>query len=391
MSKQNPGSPAAESLRDFMTRTRACPPEAEEILDRFVGFRIAGVEFLYKKIEYSLQRGHDGTRETQYPGFYSGSALCPLNLQPKPGYVIFHSTDSRKAKNLNQEYGETFFFTTAEQLEARLGCPLEHKRRVTASLAKREKLGEELSANELRLRLNAFLTNPSRVMASVATESTSKSGYKSVPMDTAGGKVVTIGVTGASGAIYAQTILRVLDADARVEHVYFVASDAGLRLIATELGIVAQEPKKLPGLLTGTAAKKIELLPNRDVGAAIASGSSLVDGMVVIPCSAGALGAISSGTSDDLLTRAADVCLKERRKLVLCLRETPLNRIHLENMLRVHDAGAVVMPAMPAFYYAPKQIDDMVEQFVYRVLAQLGLPHAEQYRWQGGARGVKKA
>lgn len=204
-------------------------------------------------------------------------------------------------------------------------------------------------------------------------------------------KTVTVGITGASGAIYAKTILRVLEADARVGHVYFVASEAGLRLIATELGVVAQEPKKLPGLLTGTAAKKIECLPNRDVGAAIASGSAHVDGMVVIPCSAGALGAIASGTSDDLLTRAADVCLKERRMLVLCLRETPLNRIHLENMLRVHDAGAVVMPAMPAFYYGPKQIDDMAEQFVYRVLAQLGLPQTEQYRWLGGARGDKKA
>ena len=205
------------------------------------------------------------------------------------------------------------------------------------------------------------------------------------------GKVITVGVTGASGAVYARAILRTLDTDARVGHVYLVASDAGLRLIATELSIVAQEPKKLPELLTGTYAKKIEYLPNRDVGAAIASGSALVDGMAVIPCSAGALGAIASGTSDDLLARAADVCLKERRKLVLCLRETPLNRIHLENMLRVHDAGAVVMPAMPAFYYAPKQIDDIVEQFVYRVLAQLGLPQAEQYRWQGGARGDKKA
>ncbi|HEV2617690.1 MAG TPA: UbiX family flavin prenyltransferase [Candidatus Acidoferrales bacterium] len=205
------------------------------------------------------------------------------------------------------------------------------------------------------------------------------------------GKVITIGVTGASGAIYARAILRILDTDARVAHVYLVVSDAGLRLIATELGIVAQEPKKLPSLLTGTSAKKIELLPNRDVGAAIASGSAPVDGMVVIPCSAGTLGAIASGTSDDLLARAADVCLKERRTLVLCLRETPLNRIHLENMLRVHDAGAVVMPAMPAFYYAPKQIDDIVQQFVYRVLAQLDLPQADQYRWQGGARGDKKA
>jgi 4-hydroxy-3-polyprenylbenzoate decarboxylase len=205
------------------------------------------------------------------------------------------------------------------------------------------------------------------------------------------GKVITIGVTGASGAIYAQSILRVLDADARVARVYLAASDAGLRLIATELGIVAREVKKLPSLLTGTPAKKIEYLPNRDVGATIASGSARVDGMAVIPCSAGALGAIASGTSDDLLTRAADVCLKERRTLVLCLRETPLNRIHLENMLRAHDAGAVVMPAMPAFYYGPKQIGDVVEQFVYRVLAQLGLPQEEQYRWQGGARGKTKA
>jgi flavin prenyltransferase len=196
-------------------------------------------------------------------------------------------------------------------------------------------------------------------------------------------KVITIGVTGASGAIYAQSILRMLDADPRVGHVYLVTSEAGLRLIATELGIVAQEAKKLPSLLAGTRAAKIEYLPNRDVGAAIASGSVHVDAMAVIPCSAGALGAIASGTSDDLLTRAADVCLKERRTLVLCLRETPLNRIHLENMLRVHDAGAIVMPAMPAFYYAPEKISDLVEQFVFRVLAHLGLPQDAQFHWQG--------
>jgi 4-hydroxy-3-polyprenylbenzoate decarboxylase len=105
--------------------------------------------------------------------------------------------------------------------------------------------------------------------------------------------------------------------------------------------------------------------------------------MVVIPCSAGALAAIANGTSDDLLTRAADVCLKERRRLVLCLRETPLNRVHLENMLRAHDAGAVIMPAKPAFYYGPKTIDDVVTQYVYRVLAQLDLPQEKQYRWSG--------
>jgi len=204
-----------------------------------------------------------------------------------------------------------------------------------------------------------------------------------MPKSTTESRVITVGVTGASGAVYAQAILRMLDADRRVARVFLVASDAGLRLLSTELGVVAADGKKLPSLFTGTPAKKIDYLPNKDIGASIASGSAVVDAMVVVPCSAGALGAIAAGTASDLLTRAADVCLKERRPLVLCLRETPLNRIHLENMLRVHDAGATLMPAMPAFYYGPKRIDDIVEQFAYRVLAQLGLPQEKQYRWKG--------
>jgi len=200
------------------------------------------------------------------------------------------------------------------------------------------------------------------------------------------GLTITVGVTGASGAIYAQTLLRLLDADRRVARVFLVATDAGLRLLATELGAVAADGKKLPALLTGTAAKKIEYLPNKDIGASIASGSATVDAMAIVPCSVGALGSIASGISNDLLSRAADVCLKERRPLVLCLRETPLNRIHLENMLRVHDAGATVMPAMPAFYYEPKSIADTVEQFCCRVLAQIGLEQKNQYRWKGGSK-----
>jgi 4-hydroxy-3-polyprenylbenzoate decarboxylase len=203
---------------------------------------------------------------------------------------------------------------------------------------------------------------------------------------------VTVGITGASGAVYAQALLRMLDRDTRVDHVYLVASDAGLRLVASELGLVASEAKKLGEMIVGAAgpgaAAKIETLPNKDIGASIASGSSPVDAMVVIPCSAGAIGAIAAGTAADLLTRSADVCLKERRPLVLCLRETPLNRIHLENMLRVHDAGAVVMPAMPAFYYEPKTIQDLVEQYACRVLAQIGLPQEKQYVWKGGAAGA---
>jgi|ERR1700735_3319657 4-hydroxy-3-polyprenylbenzoate decarboxylase len=210
-------------------------------------------------------------------------------------------------------------------------------------------------------------------------------------MANSAGKVIVVGITGASGATYAQAVLRLLDADPSVERVFLVSSDTGMRLLATELNIVPADAKKLPTLLTGTAAKKIEFLPNKDVGAVIASGSTVLDGMAVVPCSAGTLGAIAAGTASDLLTRAADVCLKERRPLVLCLRETPLNRIHLENMLKVNDAGAIVMPAMPAFYYGPKTIDELVEQFSCRVLAQLGLPQEKQYRWKEGTAAKRAA
>lgn len=198
-------------------------------------------------------------------------------------------------------------------------------------------------------------------------------------------KSIIVGVTGASGAIYAREMLRALDADARVERVHLVVTDTGLRLLTSELGITAVESKSLPSVITGTGAAKIQYLQNKDVGASIASGSFPVDAMVVIPCSAGTLAAIACGTADDLLARSADVCLKEGRKLVLCLRETPLNRIHIENMLRVQSAGAVIMPAMPSFYHQPKSIDDLVQQFVYRVLAQIDLPQDRAFRWEGSS------
>ena len=196
-------------------------------------------------------------------------------------------------------------------------------------------------------------------------------------------KVITVGVTGASGAILAQAALQLLEADPRVARVHLVVTETGLRLFAHELGIVAPDPKQLPALILGTRATKIELLPNKDVGASIASGSFPVDAMVVIPCSVGTLAAIAGGSSEDLLARAADVVLKEGRRLVLCIRETPLNRIHLENMLRAQQAGAVIMPAIPSYYHQPKTIDDLVEQYVCRVLAQLGLPQEKQYQWRG--------
>jgi 4-hydroxy-3-polyprenylbenzoate decarboxylase len=200
------------------------------------------------------------------------------------------------------------------------------------------------------------------------------------------GKVVTVGVTGASGAVLARTTLRLLENDERVSRVHLVVTEAGQRLLAQELGVSAADAKQIPALLSATRAQKIELLANRDIGASIASGSYSVDAMIVIPCSAGTLASIANGASDDLLARAADVCLKERRPLLLCLRETPLSRVHLQNMLRAQEAGAVMMPVVPAFYYSPQTIDDLVEQFVCRALAQIDLPQEKQFRWEGGAK-----
>jgi flavin prenyltransferase len=204
------------------------------------------------------------------------------------------------------------------------------------------------------------------------------------------GRIITIGVTGASGAIVAQKILALLEDDSRVSHIHLVASETGQRLFAEELGIASGDLKKLPNRVLGRNSKKIEAIHNKDVGAAIASGSYFVDAMIVIPCTMGALASIANGTSDDLVARAADVMLKEGRKLILCVRDTPLNRIHLENMIRAQQAGAVIMPVVPAFYFKPKSIDEIVTQYVCRVLAQAGLPQDKMYRWTGSAT-VRKA
>jgi len=196
-------------------------------------------------------------------------------------------------------------------------------------------------------------------------------------------QIVSVAVTGASGAILAQKTLALLEEDTRVGRVHLVVTEAGQRLFAEELGISSGDLKQLPSRILGHPVAKIDVLPNKDVGASIASGSYKVDAMVVIPCSMGTLGAIASGISDDLVARAADVMLKEGRKLILCVRDTPFNRVHLENMLRAQQAGSVIMPAVPAFYHQPKTIDDLVTQYVCRVLAQIGLSQEKMYRWTG--------
>jgi 4-hydroxy-3-polyprenylbenzoate decarboxylase len=196
-------------------------------------------------------------------------------------------------------------------------------------------------------------------------------------------QIVAVGVTGASGAILAQKTLALLEEDARVARIFLVVTETGQRLFSEELGIVSGDLNQIGARLLGRAATKTDVLPNKDIGASIASGSNAADAMVVIPCSMGTLAAIANGVSDDLVARAADVTLKEGRKLVLCVRDTPFNRIHLENMLRAQEAGAVIMPAIPAFYHQPKTIDDLVTQYVCRVLAQIGLTQERMFRWSG--------
>jgi 4-hydroxy-3-polyprenylbenzoate decarboxylase len=205
-------------------------------------------------------------------------------------------------------------------------------------------------------------------------------------MESAEGKVVIVGVTGASGAVLAQAALRMLDADPRVARIHLVVTETGMRLLEHELqipGPLAELPERILNSSGAKSHRKIEILPNADVGASIASGSYPADSMCVIPCSMGTLAAIASGASNDLVSRSADVTLKEGRRLVLCIRDTPFNRIHLENMLRAQQAGAVIMPAIPSFYHQPETIDDLVTQYVCRVLVQLGLPQNRQFAWKG--------
>lgn len=210
-------------------------------------------------------------------------------------------------------------------------------------------------------------------------------------MSEANPKTITVGVTGASGAILAQKMLALLEADSRVGKVHLVITETGQRLFSEELAIPAGPANQLFHRLLGRPSSKIELLPNKDVGASIASGSYPVSAMAIIPCSVGMLAKIAAGTCDDLVSRSADVMLKEGRKLVLCVRDTPFSRIHLKNMLRAQQAGALIMPAIPAFYHAPKTIDDLVTQYVCRVLAQMDLPQETMFRWTGSSSAAKEA
>ncbi len=191
---------------------------------------------------------------------------------------------------------------------------------------------------------------------------------------------ITVGITGASGVVLAQQLLIALENDDRVEKVHCVASESALRVMAEELHLSGRN--LFLEKLLGVPPKKIEQLAESDIGANIASGSYPSSGMIVLPCSMGTLAGIAHGLAQNLITRAADVCLKEQRPLILSIRETPFNRIHLRNMVLAADAGAVIFPVIPAFYNEPIDSTEMARQFAYRVLTHFGLPQQGMYRWK---------
>jgi flavin prenyltransferase len=194
-------------------------------------------------------------------------------------------------------------------------------------------------------------------------------------------RALTVAITGASGSIFAKHLLDALERDDRVATVNLIISDSGLRVMAEEPQISGR--KELVQKLLGRASQKIRQQSNTDIGANVASGSYQTDAMIVLPCSVGTLARIANGMAIQLIERAADVCLKERRPLILCVRETPFNLIHLRNMTLAAEAGATIFPVIPAFYFHPVSTEDIAREFVNRVLAHVGLPQPDAFQWKG--------
>ena len=189
-----------------------------------------------------------------------------------------------------------------------------------------------------------------------------------------------VGVTGASGVRYAIRLLQVLPA--LVGEVHVVFSDAALRVLNDEEGVACNPATVSYEKLCNQHADNVTFYNCRDIGARIASGSMITSGMVVIPCSMATLGALANGIPSHLVHRAADVTMKEGRKLIVVPRETPLSQIHLNNLLTLSRCGVAVVPAMPAFYSRPTSVDEIVDQFVMKVLDTMGVPHKLGRRWK---------
>lgn len=197
---------------------------------------------------------------------------------------------------------------------------------------------------------------------------------------------LTLAITGASGAIYAHRTLRYMAASRAVERINLVMSESAQVVARVELGADLREAdSKAINEWVGLPLASKLIRPHRldNMAAVPASGSHMQAGMVIVPCSMGTLGAIASGAGTNLIHRAADVTLKEGRKLVIVPRESPYNEIHMENMLRLSRAGARILPASPGFYHRPKTIEELVDHLVFRILDQFGIPHTQATRWKG--------
>ena len=197
---------------------------------------------------------------------------------------------------------------------------------------------------------------------------------------------LTVGITGASGTIYAYRTLQLLAASGVVETINLVMSGTSATVAQVEMGANLKEPnaERINAWLGLPEDSKIIRFWRLDnLAAKPSSGSNKQAGMIIVPCSMGTLGAIASGAGTNLIHRAADVCLKEGRKLVIVPRETPYNAIHLENMLKLARAGARILPASPGFYHRPKTIEELVEHLCFRILDQFDIPHSKKSEWSG--------
>ena len=197
---------------------------------------------------------------------------------------------------------------------------------------------------------------------------------------------LTLAVTGASGTIYAHRTLQLLAASGAVETINLIMSGTAATVAQVETGANLREPnteKINEWLGLAKDSKIIRFWRLDNLAAKPASGSNKQSGMIIVPCSMGTLGAIASGAGTNLIHRAADVTLKENRKLVLVPRETPYNQIHLENMLKLSRAGAQIMPASPGFYHRPKTIEELIDHLCFRILDQFDIPHSRKTQWTG--------
>jgi len=197
---------------------------------------------------------------------------------------------------------------------------------------------------------------------------------------------LTVGITGASGTIYAHRTLQLLAASGAVQTINLIMSTTAATVAQVEMGANlrdadAAKVNEWIGLSPDSRLIRVWRLDN--LAAKPSSGSNKQAGMIIVPCSMGTLGAVASGAGTNLIHRAADVCLKEGRKLVLVPRETPYNAIHLENMLRLSRAGAQILPASPGFYHRPKTIDELVDHLCNRILDQFDIPHGRKSEWTG--------